>query len=140
MNNNELEKRIAKIELRNKKVTADKSWEISKARRITIFTITYLIVGILFVLNKLNKLFGGTYTSSTSFKSYIYPFPLFTDHIILLSLWLKKEINDLHTEGRGNLFQNHDGIISQDFDALDIEYALKHIAIYSFEEKGYILN
>ncbi|MEI6237003.1 MAG: hypothetical protein WCP03_00170 [Candidatus Saccharibacteria bacterium] len=46
MNNIELEKRIAKIELRNKKVTADKAWELSKTRKSIIFVITYLFAGL----------------------------------------------------------------------------------------------
>ena len=49
MNNIELEKRIAKIESRNKKVTADKAWEVSKTRRLIIFIITYVIVVIFLI-------------------------------------------------------------------------------------------
>ncbi len=41
---NNLEKRIAAIETRNKKVEFDKAWEISWLRRISIMALTYLVV------------------------------------------------------------------------------------------------
>lgn len=40
----ELENRIAKIEARNKKVEADKAWETSWTRKISIAVLTYLVV------------------------------------------------------------------------------------------------
>jgi hypothetical protein len=40
----DLEQRIATIELRNRKVEGDKAWEGSWTRRLTIATVTYLIV------------------------------------------------------------------------------------------------
>jgi hypothetical protein len=46
---NELEKRIEKIECRNNKVTADKAWEVSKTRKLIIFVATYVIVWIFLV-------------------------------------------------------------------------------------------
>lgn len=41
-----LEKRIIKIEQRNSKVEADKTWETSLLRKIIIFLITYIIIGL----------------------------------------------------------------------------------------------
>lgn len=41
---NTFEKRISKIEARNKRVEGDKQWETSWTRRITITTLTYIIV------------------------------------------------------------------------------------------------
>ncbi len=38
------EERLAALESRNKKVEADKAWETSWARRITIMVLTYFIV------------------------------------------------------------------------------------------------
>jgi len=43
---NDIEKRLNAIEARNKKVTADKAWETSWTRRLSIFTLTYLVVAI----------------------------------------------------------------------------------------------
>ena len=40
----ELEKRIKKIEERNKKVELDKSWETSWTRKICIMILTYIVV------------------------------------------------------------------------------------------------
>ena len=39
-----LEKRIEQIELRNKRVEADKAWETSWTRKISIAVLTYLVV------------------------------------------------------------------------------------------------
>ncbi len=44
----QLEKRIAKIEKRNKKVEMDKEWEISLARKIAITVLTYLALATYF--------------------------------------------------------------------------------------------
>lgn len=39
-----LEERLAKVEQRNKRVEADKAWETSWTRRISIAVLTYLVV------------------------------------------------------------------------------------------------
>ena len=44
-----IEKRLAAIEARNKKVEADKAWEISWARRISIGVLTYIVI-VLFLI------------------------------------------------------------------------------------------
>lgn len=44
MNNEELEKEIAKIKERNERVELDKKWETSLTRRICICVLTYIIV------------------------------------------------------------------------------------------------
>ncbi|HEX5456123.1 MAG TPA: hypothetical protein VFW77_02030 [Candidatus Saccharimonadales bacterium] len=41
-----LEERIAAIEARNKKVEADKAWELSWTRRIAITVLIYLVIGV----------------------------------------------------------------------------------------------
>lgn len=41
---NEIEIRISAIEQRNNKVSADKAWETSWTRRLTIMTLTYVVV------------------------------------------------------------------------------------------------
>ena len=40
----QLLKRIEKLELRNKRVEADKSWETSWIRRLSIMILTYIVV------------------------------------------------------------------------------------------------
>ena len=47
----ELEERVEKIEERNKKVEADKSWETSLARKIIIAIMTYVTI-VLFFFSK----------------------------------------------------------------------------------------
>ncbi len=42
----ELEQRLQNIENRNKKVEADKAWEISWTRRSLLTIFTYLVIGI----------------------------------------------------------------------------------------------
>jgi len=44
MSKESLEKRMEEIELRNKRVEADKAWETSWTRRIVIAVLTYLVV------------------------------------------------------------------------------------------------
>jgi preprotein translocase subunit SecF len=46
----DLEKRVAAIENRNKKVELDKAWETSLLRRSLIATLTYIVV-VLFMLS-----------------------------------------------------------------------------------------
>lgn len=48
MDISELEKRISKIEERNRKVELNKAWELSLTRRIVIAILTYLIITIFF--------------------------------------------------------------------------------------------
>jgi hypothetical protein len=43
---NQIEKRIADIEDRNRKVEADKDWETSKTRRLILMFFTYLSIGL----------------------------------------------------------------------------------------------
>lgn len=41
---NNLEKRVANLEARNMRVEADKAWEKSWTRRLSIMTLTYIVV------------------------------------------------------------------------------------------------
>lgn len=80
----ELEAEIETIKARNKRVEADKAWELSGTRTMFISTATFLILYVFFVLNKsespvLNALISTlTYLLSTS------------TYGILKSWWLKK--------------------------------------------------
>ena len=54
----ELEKRVEKIEARNKKVELNKAWETSMTRRVCIMVLTYLVVlAYLFLVDKINNIF-----------------------------------------------------------------------------------
>ncbi len=54
---NKLEKRIADIEERNKRVEMDKAWETSWTRRISIALLTYIVVVGFLVIIKNDKPF-----------------------------------------------------------------------------------
>jgi len=49
----QLERKIKKIEDRNRKVEVNKAWELSWTRRIIIFLITYIVIVIYFYAAKL---------------------------------------------------------------------------------------
>ncbi len=51
----DLEERISKIEERNKRVEADKKWERSILRRVSIAVLTYLLICLfLYTINETN--------------------------------------------------------------------------------------
>ena len=53
-----LEKRIEKIEKRNKRVELDKKWETSWTRKLCILILTYIVVIIYsYFINKYNNIF-----------------------------------------------------------------------------------
>ena len=81
----ELEKRIKKIEQRNKKVELDKAWESSKTRKILIILMTYVFAVLyLKIADTTNPYFGavvpcvGFYLSTQSIN-------------LVKNFWLKKE-------------------------------------------------
>ena len=62
-----LEKHISKIESRNKKVTADKAWEVSNTRKLLIFAITYVIVFIFLIWIKADRPWLGALVPPIAF-------------------------------------------------------------------------
>jgi len=62
-----LEKRIAAIEARNKKVEADKAWEVSWVRRLSIATLTYLVVATFLIAIKKPQPFINAFVPSIGF-------------------------------------------------------------------------
>ena len=80
----ELEKRIEKIEERNKKVENDKAWETSNLRKILIIIMTYIFAVLyLKIADTTNPYFGaivpcaGFYLSTQSID-------------VIKKLWIKK--------------------------------------------------
>ena len=80
-----LEKRIKKIEERNKKVELDKAWESSRTRKILIILMTYVFAVLyLKIADTTNPYFGavvpcvGFYLSTQSIN-------------LVKNFWLKKE-------------------------------------------------
>ena len=53
-----LEGEINKIKERNRRVEAEKAWETSWARRISILVLTYIVIAIFFVFANIPKPFA----------------------------------------------------------------------------------
>lgn len=49
MSSEDIERRLAAIEARNKRVETDKAWEVSFTRRFLIAGLTYLVIGLYLV-------------------------------------------------------------------------------------------
>ena len=65
--NQNLEDSVTKILLRNKRVEADKAWELSKTRTIFIATSTYLLILIFMVLIHDNHPFLNAFVASVGY-------------------------------------------------------------------------
>lgn len=84
----ELEKRIENIELRNKTVESNKSWELSYTRRALLFIFTYLAIGIYLYIVNIPDPWLNAAVPSVAFMLSTLTLPYFR------SLWLKiKKIN-----------------------------------------------
>lgn len=65
--NEDLQKEIAEIHARNKRVEADKAWETSWTRRILVFILTYTVVVIFFIVVRLPNPFANAAIPSLAF-------------------------------------------------------------------------
>ncbi len=79
-----LQKRVELIELRNKKVEADKAWETSYTRRILLIIFTYFSIGIYMKAIGVNSSWLNAIIPSLGFLLSTLTLPYFK------SLWLKK--------------------------------------------------
>ena len=82
----DIEKRLAAIEQRNKKVELDKAWETSWSRRIAIAVLTYLTIVLFFYFAQLPKPFINSIVPATGFILSTLSLPFFK------KLWLKRVI------------------------------------------------
>jgi hypothetical protein len=64
----DLEKRVAAIEARNKKVELDKAWEISLTRRILILVLTYLVIVIFMIVADIGRPFVNAIVPAVGFS------------------------------------------------------------------------
>jgi hypothetical protein len=78
-----LEKRIKAIELRNKKVELDKTWETSWTRRFIIAILTYIVIVIFFYFAHLPKPFINSIVPTAGFALSTLSLPYFK------KLWIK---------------------------------------------------
>ncbi len=67
MDINEIELEVLKIKARNKKVEAEKSWEISLSRKIAIAVLTYVVILLFFFVANLPNPFVNALVPSVAF-------------------------------------------------------------------------
>ena len=63
----ELKAEIERIKERNKRVEADKAWELSWTRRILIFVLTYIVIVVFFVFADLPNPFTNSIVPAAAF-------------------------------------------------------------------------
>jgi len=63
----ELEKELAAVKERNRKVEMDKAWEISWVRRIIIAVLTYIVIILFFIVAGLPKPFVNSLVPTAGF-------------------------------------------------------------------------
>lgn len=80
-----LEERIEKIEERNNRVEADKAWEGSKMRKLVIIVFTYIAIGILLTVLRIDRPWLSAIIPSCGFLLSTLTLPFIKD-------WWKKEI------------------------------------------------
>lgn len=80
----DLQKEIAEIQARNKRVEADKAWETSWTRRILVLILTYIVIVIFFFVAKLPEPFANAVVPSAAFLLSTMTVPFFK------KLWLNK--------------------------------------------------
>lgn len=78
-----LEKRIIKIEERNKRVEADKEWETSLIRKIIIAILTYVVIVLFFLVNSLPSPFVNAIVPTLGFILSTFTLSVFK------SIWVK---------------------------------------------------
>lgn len=81
----DLQKEIDKIKIRNKLVEAEKAWEISWTRKLLVFTLTYLVIVIFFLVVNLPDPFANAVVPSLAFILSTLTVPIF-------KLWWLKNI------------------------------------------------
>jgi hypothetical protein len=80
----DLEKRIERIEKRNKRVENDKAWETSYTRRALLIVFTYLSISIYMAAIKVDRPWLNAIIPSLAFLLSTLTLPFFKN------LWLKK--------------------------------------------------
>jgi len=79
----ELKKEIEELKRRNKKVEADKAWEISLTRRVLLMIFTYLAIGIYLKVINISKPWLNAIVPAVAFMLSTLILPYFK------KIWLK---------------------------------------------------
>lgn len=80
---NDLQSEIEKIKQRNKKVEANKAWEISWVRKILVAVLTYIVIVIFFFMAGLPNPFVNSIVPAAAFVVSTLTLPLFKN------MWIK---------------------------------------------------
>lgn len=83
-----LKDEIEKIKARNKRVEADKAWELSKTRTIFIAVSTYLLIFAFMILIGDNKPFLNALVASIGYLIST------STYVVLKQWWLKRQRNE----------------------------------------------
>ena len=83
-----LEKRIASIEKRNKRVELDKAWETSISRKVIIVILTYIVIVIFFFSMNFQKPFTNAIVPSLGFIISTFSLPYFKKK------WVENKMNE----------------------------------------------
>lgn len=73
----QLEKEIRRIKDRNRKVAADKQWERSRARRMMLTVLTYLLVGLYLQVLGVSQAWLNALVPATAFMLSTLSLPFF---------------------------------------------------------------
>lgn len=73
----QLEKRLIKIEKRNKRVELDKAWETSVTRRVILLGLTYLAISLYFVTISVTRPFVNAVVPAVGFWLSTLTLPFF---------------------------------------------------------------
>jgi hypothetical protein len=84
---NNIEKDIKIIKERNKRVEADKEWEVSMFRRITVAIMTYLIVVLFLYIIKASNYWLNALIPTTGFILSTLSLPF------IKKWWIRKRLN-----------------------------------------------
>ena len=79
----DLEKELKFVKQRNKRVEADKAWEISKTRKMLVGLLTYVVIVVFFKVAGLPKPFLNSIIPALAFLLSTLTIPLFKKY------WLK---------------------------------------------------
>lgn len=80
----ELEKEVKKVKIRNKRVEADKAWEISFTRRFFVAVLTYFVIVLFFYFAELPKPFINSIVPALAFLLSTMTLSFFK------KIWLKR--------------------------------------------------
>ncbi len=72
-----MKKEIENIKTRNKRVELDKAWENSKTRKLIIFLMTYIIIGVFLVLIKVPNPWLNAFVPALGFLLSTLTMPYF---------------------------------------------------------------